>query len=68
MGKLLGIMRKAGWNLGDQILSAASNVALSIIVANSVDKYVFGAFAIAFVVFVYLQFKGTTDTEDKAQA
>ena len=26
------------------------------------------AFAIAFVVFVYLQFKGTTDTEDKAQA
>ena len=51
MGKLLGIMRKAGWNLGDQILSAASNVALSIIVANSVDKYVFGAFAIAFVVF-----------------
>ena len=26
------------------------------------------AFAIAFIVFVYLQFKGTTDTEDKAQA
>lgn len=51
MGKLLNIMRKAGWNLGDQILSAASNVLLSIIVANSVDKFVFGAFAIAFVVF-----------------
>ena len=26
------------------------------------------AFVIAFVVFLYLQFKGTTDTEDKAQA
>lgn len=26
------------------------------------------AFAIAFVVFVYLQFKGTQDTDDKAQA
>lgn len=51
MGKLLSVMRKAGWNLGDQILSAASNVILSIVVARSVDKHVFGAFAIAFVVF-----------------
>ncbi len=51
MGKLFSAMRKAGWNLGDQILSAASNVLLSIVVARSVDKHVFGAFAIAFVVF-----------------
>ncbi|MDO5711480.1 MAG: hypothetical protein Q4P32_07060, partial [Micrococcales bacterium] len=51
MGKLLSAMRKAGWNLGDQILSAASNVILSIVIARTVDKYVFGAFAIAFVVF-----------------
>lgn len=51
MGKLLNAMRKAGWNLGDQILSAASNVLLSIVVARSVDAPTFGAFAIAFVVF-----------------
>lgn len=51
MGKLLGAMRKAGWNLGDQILSAASNVILSIVVARSVDASTFGAFSVAFLVF-----------------
>lgn len=51
MGKLLSAMRKGGWNLGDQILSAASNVLLSIVVARSVDAPTFGAFSVAFVVF-----------------
>lgn len=51
VGKLFSAMRKAGWNLGDQILSAASNVILSIIVARSVDAPTFGAFSVAFVTF-----------------
>lgn len=51
VGKLLSAMRKAGWNLGDQILSAASNVLLSIVVARSVDASTFGAFSVAFVTF-----------------
>jgi O-antigen/teichoic acid export membrane protein len=45
------LMRRAGWNIVDQALSALSNVLLSVIVARSVDATSFGAFAIAFVVF-----------------
>lgn len=51
MSKLFALMRKAGWNLGDQILSALSNVVLSIVIARSVDAPTFGAFSIAFLVF-----------------
>lgn len=45
------VLRKVSWNLVDQMLSAASNFALAIIVARSVSAAEFGAFAIAFMVF-----------------
>lgn len=52
MRKLLNAARKAGWNLGDQILSALSNVILTVVIARSVGSAsIFGAFAIAFTVF-----------------
>jgi len=51
VGKLINLARKGGWNLADQILSALSNVMLSVVVANSVDRSGFGSFAMAFVVF-----------------
>jgi O-antigen/teichoic acid export membrane protein len=45
------LVRKGGWNVVDQGLSAASNVALAIAVANFVSAAEFGAFAIAFMVY-----------------
>lgn len=41
----------AGWTLADQVLSALSNVLLSVLVARSVDAAGFGAFSAAFLVF-----------------
>ena len=48
------LFRRAGWNLGDQMLSAVTNAALSFLVARSVDARGFGAFAVAFGVFTVL--------------
>jgi O-antigen/teichoic acid export membrane protein len=45
------LMRNASWNLVDQVLSALTNIVLSIVVARSVTAAGFGAFASAFVVF-----------------
>ena len=45
------LLRAASWNLVDQVLSALSNLVLSIVVARSVSSAGFGAFAIAFVTF-----------------
>jgi O-antigen/teichoic acid export membrane protein len=45
------LLRTASWNLVDQVLSALSNIVLSIVVARSVSADGFGAFAVAFVVF-----------------
>lgn len=45
------LLRKLSWNLVDQGLSAASNFALAIVVARSVDASEFGAFAIALMVY-----------------
>jgi O-antigen/teichoic acid export membrane protein len=39
------------WNLLDQILSAATNVALSIVVVKAVGGHAFDAFAVAFLLF-----------------
>lgn len=41
----------AGWTLTDQVLSALSNFALSVLLARTVDAAAFGAFAIAFLVY-----------------
>ncbi len=45
------LLHRVSWNVIDQALSAASNFALAIIVARSVDASEFGAFAIAFLVY-----------------
>lgn len=45
------LLRRVSWNLVDQALSAATNFALAIIVARSVDATEFGAFSIAFMVY-----------------
>lgn len=44
-------IRRAGWNLVDQALSALTNVVLSFLVARQVSAEEFGAFAVAFLVF-----------------
>ena len=48
---LVRLLRKGGWTVLDQALSAASNVALAIAVAHFVSAAEFGAFAIAFMVY-----------------
>lgn len=45
------LVRRAGWNLGEQMISSLTNSVLSILVANSVSADSFGGFAIAFTVF-----------------
>jgi hypothetical protein len=47
-------VRRAGWNVADQALSALTNVVLSFIVARNVDADGFGAFSVAFLVFSLL--------------
>lgn len=49
--KVPALVRRAGWNLGEQMISSLTNSVLSILVANSVSADSFGGFAIAFTVF-----------------
>lgn len=49
-----GVRRRAGWTLGDQVLSSGTNAALSIVIARSVDADGFGAFSIAFITFSFI--------------
>lgn len=44
---------RLGWTTTDQMVSSATNAALSILVAREVSAEEFGAFALAFVVFMY---------------
>jgi O-antigen/teichoic acid export membrane protein len=44
---------RLGWTTTDQMVSSATNAALSILVARQVSAEEFGAFALAFVVFMY---------------
>ena len=48
------MLRRASWNLIDQVLSSATNAALSFLVAREVSASAFGGFAIAFTVFALL--------------
>lgn len=50
-GRRLGAAVRAGWNLADQVLSAATNVALAVVVVRVAGAAAFDAFAIAFLVF-----------------
>jgi O-antigen/teichoic acid export membrane protein len=47
----LPLVGRAAWNLVDQVLSAATNVALSIVVVQAVGPAAFDAFAVAFLLF-----------------
>lgn len=53
-GALMRLLPRAGLNLVDQVISALTNVVLSVIVARAVDAAGFGAFAIAFLIFAVL--------------
>ncbi|MHA6630583.1 hypothetical protein ACU61A_34525 [Pseudonocardia sichuanensis] len=48
------LIRRAGWNLADQVVSSVTNAALSVVVARSVAADAFGGFAVAFTVFAVL--------------
>lgn len=48
---LARLARRASWNVIDQALSSASNLALSVLVARSVDSEAFGAFTVSFTVY-----------------
>jgi O-antigen/teichoic acid export membrane protein len=43
-----GLLRRAGWGIGDQVLSSLSNFLVGLLVARSVDLATFGAFSLAF--------------------
>jgi O-antigen/teichoic acid export membrane protein len=45
------LARRAGWNVADQALSSASNLALALLVARAVDSEAFGAFTVSFTVY-----------------
>lgn len=47
-------VRRAGWNVADQAVSSLSNLAVSLLIARSVDSTAFGGFTIAFTVFTLL--------------
>lgn len=48
---IMRVVKRAGWNVVDQVLSALSNVLLSVLVARTVDAGGFGAFSTAFLIF-----------------
>ncbi len=43
-----GLLRRAGWGIGDQVLSSLSNFLVGLLIARSVDLATFGAFSLAF--------------------
>ena len=45
------LARRASWNVIDQALSSLSNLALSVLVARSVDSEAYGAFTVSFAVY-----------------
>jgi O-antigen/teichoic acid export membrane protein len=45
------LARRASWNVVDQALASLSNLALSVLVARSVDSEAFGAFTVSFTVY-----------------
>jgi O-antigen/teichoic acid export membrane protein len=53
-GRLARLAGDAGWNLADQVLSTLTNAGLTTLVAQQVDRYEFGAFSTAFLLFSLL--------------
>jgi O-antigen/teichoic acid export membrane protein len=50
-----GVLGRAGWSLVDQALSSLSNAALSLLMAKATGVEGYGAFAVAFTTFTFLQ-------------
>jgi O-antigen/teichoic acid export membrane protein len=50
-----GLLGRAGWSFADQALSSLSNAALSLLMAKFTGVVGYGAFAVAFTIFVFLQ-------------
>jgi len=50
-GSRLGLLRRAGWNLFDQALSALTNVATAILVVHAAGARAFDAFSVVFLLF-----------------
>jgi len=48
------LLRRAGWNIGDQALSSLGNAALSILIARVADAEGYGNFAVAFSIYAFL--------------
>ena len=57
-GKPRPVLRRAGWTFVDQGLSSVTNLVLSVLVARAVAPEAFGAFALAFS--IYLIFLGVS--------
>lgn len=53
-GQLRLLAGRAGWNLGDQLVSSGTNAVMSFLVARALSADAFGAFAIAFTVYTFL--------------
>lgn len=52
MANVMGLARRAGWNVVDQVMSALSNMLLMVFVAQALDDAAgFGAFSMAFVAY-----------------
>lgn len=51
MVSVAGLVKRIGWNIADQGLSALANMALMVVVARAVDGAAFGAFAVGFLVY-----------------
>ncbi|MDQ4144759.1 MAG: hypothetical protein M3198_13655 [Actinomycetota bacterium] len=50
----LGVGPRAGWILIDQAISSLTNLTLSVLVARSVDVNAFGAFTIAYTLYIFV--------------
>lgn len=53
LGQLLGYARKGAWTIADQGLFAGSNFVLNVLLIQSVSEESYGAYAVAFAVFLF---------------
>ncbi len=48
------VARRAGWTLGDQVLSSVSNFALGVVLARTLEPRGFGAFSLGFAAYLLI--------------
>jgi O-antigen/teichoic acid export membrane protein len=49
-----GLLRRASWGITDQAFSSLTNFALTIVVARALSPTLFGAFSVAYLLYVFL--------------